>query len=136
MNTSILKRLFNSTSLSRGVWTEASSGDRPAKRRKGLRTSWIRVAVATAGVYLTAIAIADGSSAAQSSKADEAANLQREIKALNQRLLKLEQDRAKAKALAEQNAQGLRAPDKQAVTKAQGIPFLEGRPVRIIETSG
>lgn len=136
MNTSILKRTFNSTSLSRGVWTEAPSGDRPAKRRKGLRTSWIRVAVATAGVYLAAIAIADGSSAAESSKADEAANLQLEIKALNQRLLKLERDRAKAKALAEQNARGLRAPDKPAVTKAPGIPFLEGRPVRIIETSG
>src|SRR6266705_2581437 len=105
MNTSILKRLFNSTALSRQVWTEASCGDRLAKRRKGLRSSWIRVAAVTAGVYLTAIAIADGSRAAESSKTDDAADLQREIKALNQRLMKLEQDRAKAKALAEQNAQ-------------------------------
>ena len=95
MNTSILKRLVNCTALSRESWTEASSDDCPARRRKGSRASWIRVAAVTAGVYLTAIAIADGSRAAESSKADDAADLQREIKALNQR--QLEQDRAKAK---------------------------------------
>ena len=76
-------------------------------------------------------------------KADEVSDLKREIRALTERVSKVEKEKAEAKAkakvAAEQDAKSPRPPESQMVTKA-GVPYLggvlDGRPVRIVETSG
>jgi predicted porin len=76
-------------------------------------------------------------------KADEVSDLKREIRALTERVSKVEKEKteakAKAKVAAEQDAKSPRPPESQMVTKA-GVPYLggvlDGRPVRIVETSG
>jgi predicted porin len=95
-----------------------------------------RVAV-MAGVSIISMMVAGAA------RADEVADLKREIRALTERVSKVEKEKAeakaKAKSVAEQDARSPRAPESQMATKA-GVPYLggvlEGRPVRIVESSG
>jgi fructoselysine-6-P-deglycase FrlB-like protein len=66
---------------------------------------------------------------AGTARADEVADLKREIRALTERVSKVEKEnaeaKAKAKSVAEQDARSPRAPDSQMATKA-GVPYPGG----------
>ena len=81
--------------------------------------------------------------AAGAAKADDVSDLRKEIRALNERLAKVEKEKAETKAqaerLARQEVMSAAQASAQMSTKA-GVPYLngvmEGKPVRIVETSG
>jgi predicted porin len=135
MGISTESRLFAlSVSDSRACSNPVFDAKRPKNRGLFNSPTLTRAAI-LAGVSIMTMMVAGAA------KADDVSDLKKEIKALNERLSKVEKEKAKAKALAEQEASRPRPSEAQAQmpTKA-GVPYLngilDGRPVRIVETSG